>query len=158
MDTKTTSYNMQLKSKRMSLNAIAPIIGISRVALAKMMSNGGSETPSTVDGKNYYAIEVIEFWLNRAKKTNTDVKKAILEEELRLKRVKADEAEKKVIKRSTVVDLFMMADVVIETVINNVCQIAFKDDKREREKRKRECMNEFKFWRDFIKEHHDGNA
>lgn len=148
------------KQPNVSISVIAQDLGISRQALWQMMRNHPSEVPLQKSDGKYNREEMYAFW-KKFSNINTDSKsfrERIYEQEYRLKKVKADEAEKRVIPKALVIDLWRDTDVVLENALKRAAQIAAKkrivnpnyNEEALYEEILEDLKPQFKRWRDFV--------
>lgn len=130
------------------LNAIATRIGARQSDVWKMLHAHPDEAPpQRADGK--YELDAVRaFYEARSYRSNASLKEQILEQELRLKRVKADEAEGMLIERATVVDILMEADVQLEAALTAMARKYGQDP----DKAIADAQALFKRWREFLSE------
>lgn len=139
----------------MSLNAIAAEMGVTQPALYQMITRHPDEAPSKrADGKWEYG-QVRDFYATRTRRQNAPLKEQILEQELRLKRVKADAAEGLLIERATVVDILTEADVQLEAALT---AMAKKYAGAQYERAIEDAKTGFKRWREFLAELSGGSG
>ena len=139
----------------MSLNAIAAEMGVTQPALYQMITRHPDEAPAKrADGKWEYG-QVRDFYATRTRRQNAPLKEQILEQELRLKRVKADAAERLLIERATVVDILTEADVQLEAALT---AMAKKYAGAQYERAIEDAKTGFKRWREFLAELSGGSG
>lgn len=133
----------------MSLRACALELGTTQQGLYKLVQKHPDEAPrKRADGK-YELGEVRDFFAALTRRNNLPLKEQILEQELRLKRVKADAAEGLLIERSTVVDILTEADVQLEAALT---AMAKKYGGAQYERALADAKTAFKRWREFLAE------
>lgn len=130
----------------LSLNAIATRIGARQSDVWKMLHAHPDEAPpQRADGK--YELEAVRaFYEARSYRSNASLKEQILEQDLRLRRVKADQAEGMLIERAAVVDILMEADVQLEAALTTMARKYGTKDAII------EAQALFKRWREFLAE------
>lgn len=135
-----------------SIYQIAKEMGVSEQSIHQMMKRNITVAPRPNSQGKYNRNEVKEFVSNRAYSTSRgskDFKQKILEQEYRLKKCKADEAERLVIARATVVDILTDADIVLETILKDFANECAKDEAQQK-KLLVKAKAQFKRWREFI--------
>ena len=135
-----------------SIYAIARELNTSEQSIHQMIKRNITVAPRPNSQGKYNRSEVKEFVANRAYNTSRgskDYKQRILEQEYRLKKCKADEAEGLVIAKATAVDIFNDADIILEGVLKGMVKDLTKDE-REQEKAIKKAKIHFKRWREFI--------
>lgn len=135
-----------------SIGKIAHEIGTSRQNLSKMLKRHSEEAPQPNSEGKYDLEEVRAFYHHRTYKSTVceDLKAKILEQQYRLKKIKADEAEGLVIAKSMVVDLLMDADITLESVMKMFIEECSKD-KAEQARLLERAKIHFNRWREFLK-------
>ena len=144
-----------------SIGKIAHEIGTSRQNLSKMLKRHREEAPQPNSKGKYNLEEVRAFYHHRTYKSTVceDLKERILEQQYRLKKIKADEAEKRVIPKALVIDLWRDTDVVLENALKRAAQIAAKkrivnpnyNEEALCEEILEDIKPRFNRWRDFLK-------
>lgn len=135
-----------------SIYQIAKELNVSEQSIHQMIKRNLTVAPRPNSQGKYNRTEVKEFVSNRAYNTSRgskDYKQKILEQEYRLKKVKADEAEGLVIARATVVDILYDADVTLETVLKAMVKECSTDETRQ-DKLLKKAKIHFKRWRDYL--------
>ena len=132
----------------LNLTQISARIGARQSDVWKMLHAHPDEAPpQRADGK--YELDAVRaFYEARSYRSNASLKEQILEQELRLKRVKADEAEGMLIERATVVDILMEADVQLEAALTAMAKKYGQDP----DKAISDAQALFKRWREFLSE------
>lgn len=135
-----------------SIYAIAKELNVSEQSIHQMMKRNITVAPRPNSQGKYNRNEVKEFVANRAYNTSRgskDYKQKILEQEFRLKKCKADEAEGLVIARATVIDILNDADITLESVLKAVIKDCTTDERKQEQQIKKAKIH-FKRWREFI--------
>ncbi len=133
----------------MSLRACALELGATQQNLYKLIQKHPNEAPKKRADNKYEYGAVRDFYAALTRRNNLPLKEQILEQELRLKRVKADAAEGLLIERSTVVDILTEADVQLETALTTMAK---KYGGAQYERALAEAKTAFKRWREFLAE------
>jgi predicted DNA-binding protein YlxM (UPF0122 family) len=135
-----------------SIYAIAKELNVSEQSIHQMIKRNITVAPRPNSQGKYNRTEVKEFVANRAYNTSRgskDYKQKILEQDFRLKKIKADEAENLLIPRDEVFDLVQGIDIAVEAF-----SVALIDKLAHNEKEKEEGLKYakafFKNWRDSL--------
>lgn len=135
-----------------SIYRIAKDLGVSEQSIHQMIKRNLSVAPRPNSQGKYNRNEVKEFVSNRAYNTSRggkDYKQKILEQEYRLKKVKADEAESLLIPRDEVFDLVQGIDIAVEAFsVALIDRLAHND--KEKEVGLKYAKAYFKNWRDSL--------
>ena len=132
-----------------TLTACARELGATQQNLYALITRHPDEAPrQRADGK-YELAAVRDFYRIYTRRNAAPLKEQILEQELRLKRVKADEAEGLLIARATVVDILMEADIQLEAALT---AMAKKYAGENYGKAIADAKTGFKRWREFLAE------
>ena len=135
-----------------SIYAIAKERGCSEQSIHQMIKRNPTVAPRPNSQGKYNSDEVNQFMDNRSYNVgrgSKDYKQKILEQEYRLKKVKADEAEGLVIAKATVVDILHDADVTLESVLKSMVKECSTDDTKQAQLLKKAKVH-FKRWRDYL--------
>lgn len=135
-----------------SIYQIARWLGASEQAIHQMIKRNSAVAPRPNHQGKYNKNEVKEFYENHSysiSKSSKDFKQKILEQEFRLKKCKADEAEGLVIAKATVIDILNDADITLEGVLKGMIKDLTKNE-REQERAIKKAKIHFKRWREFI--------
>lgn len=132
-----------------TVSQIAREIGTTRQNLAKMLQRHENAPKPNEEGK--YDLEAVRKFYNYRTYVSEgvkDLKNSILEQEYRLKKAKADEAEDRVISTEIVKEILDEGEKVFERVLRDFIN-GIITDKEQRESAFKECRMQFKRWDNF---------
>lgn len=134
-----------------SIYRIAKDLGMSEQNIHQVMKRNPTSAPRPNSQGKFNRNEVREFMESKSRdltRGSKDYKQKILEQEYRLKKVKADEAEGLVLSKAEAEDIFGNADVVLESVLTHWVN-AFCKEGRE-EEALAYAKVQFQFWRNHL--------
>lgn len=135
---------------RVNIAQAAKVLGITRQTLGEMLKVNQADAPQRGEDGLFDFAELRRFHEAHSKtRTPQDLKVRVLEEELRLKKVKADEAEDRVITKDLAFDMFCEGDRIMQSVLKETLDDLCQDESK-KAKHFAKIQARFKTWRDFL--------
>lgn len=135
---------------RVNITQAAKMLGLTKQALGEMLRHHPDEAPMRGEDGLFDFGELKTFHEGRGKvRTPQALKVRVLEEELRLKKVKADEAEDRVITKDLAFDMFCEGDRIMQSVLKETLDDLCQDESK-KAKHFAKIQARFKTWRDFL--------
>lgn len=140
-----------------SVYAIAKHIGVSQQSMRQMIKRNPLDAPEPNCVGRYNVQELAQWYKQRSYsngKESKDTRQQILEQEYRLKKVKADREEELVIDKSVVVAILTDADILLEALIKDMAKEIFPNDREKQEWWIERGKKHFENWRAFLQALH----
>lgn len=135
-----------------TIYAIAKHIGVSEQSLRQMIKRNPCDAPQPNE-RGQYNVQQLKHWHSQRSynttRDNKDTKQQILEQEYRIKKVKADREEELVIDKSVVESVLADADMTLEAVLKDFVKEIASDEEKQQHYLEKAKM-QFDRWRAFI--------